>query len=47
MSKFSPLGSCQRLILKRVESSAPAVIPRRLSNQPWIRHVDAEHSTAA
>ena len=47
MSKFSPLGSCQRQFLKRVESSAPAVIPRGFSNQPWIRHVDANHSTAA
>jgi transposase len=28
MSKFNPLGPCQRLILKRVESSAPDVIPR-------------------
>ena len=26
---------------------APAVIPRGFSNQPWIRHVDANHSTAA
>ena len=26
---------------------APAVIPRGFLNQPWIRHVDADHSTAA
>jgi hypothetical protein len=24
-----------------------AVIPRGFSNQPWIRHVDANYSTAA
>jgi hypothetical protein len=47
MSKFSPLGSCQRQLLKKVESQRPAVIPRSFSNQPWIRHVDANHSTAA
>src|SRR5271166_628719 len=47
MSKFSLRGSCQQLILKRVESSAPAVIARGFSNQPWIRHVDADYSTAA
>jgi hypothetical protein len=28
MSKFSPLGSCQRQFLKRAVSLAPAVIPR-------------------
>ena len=47
MSKFSPLGSCQRQFLKKVELLAPAVIRRGFSNQPWIRHVDADHSTAA
>jgi hypothetical protein len=40
-------GSCQRQFLKMVESWRPAVIPRGFSNQPWIRHVDANHSTAA
>ena len=28
MSKFSPLGSCQRQLLKNVELWHPAVIPR-------------------
>jgi hypothetical protein len=40
-------GSCQRQFLKMVESWRPAVIPRGFSNQPWIRHVDANHSTTA
>jgi hypothetical protein len=47
MFKFSPLGSCQWQFLKKVESLALAMIPRRFLNQPWIRHVDANHSTAA
>src|ERR1700722_4885278 len=33
--------------LKRVDSSAPAVIPRGFSNQPWICHADPDYSTAA
>jgi hypothetical protein len=46
MSKFSPLGSCQRQFLK-AWVTAPAVIPKTFLNQPWIRHVDANYSTAA
>ena len=40
-------GSCQQQFLKMVKSWRPAVIPRGFSNQPWIRRVDANHSTAA
>jgi hypothetical protein len=47
MSKFSPLGCCQRQFLKKVESLALAVSPKDFSQQPGIRHVDADHSTAA
>ena len=47
MSKFSPLGSCQRQSFKGVASLAPALIPRGFLNQPRIRHVDADHSGAA
>ncbi len=45
MSKFRPLGSCQRRFLKKVESLAPAVIPRGFLNQLGICHVDTNHST--
>ena len=34
-------------LLSSIVTARPAVIPRGFSNQPWIRHVDANHSTAA
>jgi hypothetical protein len=50
MSKFSLLGSCQRQFLKKVESLAPAVIPRGFLNQPWTSlcgHRPLDNSIAA
>jgi hypothetical protein len=48
MSKFSPLGSCQRQFLKKIDSSAPAVIPRRFLNQlgfaMWTPTTRQQHS---
>jgi hypothetical protein len=47
MSKFSPLGACQRQ-LKKIDSSAPAVIPRRFLNQlgfaMWTPTTRQQHS---
>jgi putative transposase len=48
MSKFSPLGSCQRQFLKKVESLAPAMIPRGFLNQlgfaMWTPTTRQKHS---
>ena len=48
MSKFSPLGSCQRQFLKKVESSVPAVIPKGFLNQlgfaMWTPTTRQQHS---
>jgi transposase len=48
MSKFIPLGSCQRQLSKKVESSAPVVIPRGFLNQlgfaMWTPTTRQQHS---
>jgi transposase len=48
MSKFSPLGSCQRQFLKKIDSSAPAVIPRGFLNKlgfaMWTPTTRQQHS---
>jgi transposase len=48
MSKFSPLGSCQRQFLKKIDSSAPEVIPRGFLNQlrfaMWTPTTRQQHS---
>jgi transposase len=48
MSKFSPLGSCQRQFSKKVESLAPTVIPRGFLNQlgfaMWTPTARQKHS---
>ena len=48
MSKFSPLGSCQRQFLKKVEFMAPTVIPRGFPNQlgfaMWTPTTRQQHS---
>jgi transposase len=48
MSKFSPLGSCQRQFLKMVESWRPAVIPRGFSTNlgfaMWTPTTRQQHS---
>jgi hypothetical protein len=41
------LSSTQRQVLKKSCVIGASVIPRGFSNQPWIRHVDANYSTAA
>jgi putative transposase len=50
MSKFSPLGSCQRQFSKKVESLAPTVIPRGFLNQlgfaMWTPTTRQKHSRA-